>query len=473
MDKIKTDKKKYLILENKNLYMSILILAIPICLSNLLKSVHDIIDMYFVTGDTAIAAISFPSSVIMLSQALAIGFMVAGAALMSQALGANNKEKAKRISGQLLLLCILSGIIFNILLYLLIPNILELLGATPDEEMYKLSLQYVRIRSFEMVPLFAFYAFQASRQASGDTLTPVIFNIISIILNIVLTWYLVQIENMGVAGAAYATLAANILILPIAIFMLFKDKKADICIDLKDIKIDIDEIKLLVKIGIPSALSQAFSSLGFLFINGFIKRGFGEVVVAAFSVGNRINSLVLMPIMGIGGIIATFVGQNIGANNEGRARESIKCAMILVLIMMSVGGAILLPFRDVFSEIFLEEGSQSIELCSDYMFFLLTGLPLMGIFQVFIGAFQGAGYTKYAMVMSTIRLWAIRIPIVYVCIFILNLGSSCIWYTMTFSNFLSAIIGMILYKLMKFKKIDEINKDNEEDEKGEVEYGYC
>ena len=471
--KVDSLKKKKLILENKNIYLSILILAIPICLSNLLKSIHDIVDMYFVTGDTAIAAISFPSSVIMLSQSLAIGFMVAGAALMSQALGAKNIDKAKRLSGQLLIVCIACGVIFNILLYLMIPTVLQWLGAKPDEELYKLALQYVRIRSFEMIPLFAFYAFQASRQASGDTVTPVIFNVVSIILNIILTAIFVRGYDMGVAGAGIATLIANILIMPPAILMLFFDKKADICIDLKDIKIDKEEIKLLVKLGIPSALSQAFSSLGFLFINGFIKRGYGDVVVAAFSVGNRINSLVLMPIMGIGGVVATFVGQNIGANNEKRARDSVKCAMIMAIVLMSIGGAILLPFKEVFAKIFLEEGSQSIDLCSQYLYFLLVGLPLMGIFQVFTGSFQGAGYTKYAMIMSTLRLWLIRIPIVFLCVNVLKLDSSCIWYTMIFSNFLSAIIGMILYRRMKFEKVDKIDIKEEKYEKGELKYGNC
>lgn len=472
---MKTDslKKKKLILENKNIYLSILILAIPICLSNLLKSVHDIVDMYFVTGDTAIAAISFPSSVIMLSQSLAIGFMVAGAALMSQALGAKNIEKAKRLSGQLLIVCIACGIVFNILLYLMIPTVLQWLGAKPDEELYKLALQYVRIRSFEMIPLFAFYAFQASRQASGDTVTPVIFNVISIILNIALTALFVKVYDMGVAGAGLATLIANILIMPPAILMLFFDKKADICIDFKDIKIDKEEIKLLIRLGIPSALSQAFSSLGFLFINGFIKRGYGDTVVAAFSVGNRINSLVLMPIMGIGGVVATFVGQNIGANNEKRARDSVKCAMIMAIVLMSIGGAILLPFKEVFAKIFLEEGSQSIDLCSQYLYFLLVGLPLMGIFQVFTGSFQGAGYTKYAMIMSTLRLWLIRIPIVFLCVNILKLESSCIWYTMILSNFLSAMIGMILYRRMKFEKVDKIDIKEERTKKGELKYGNC
>lgn len=461
-------KKKKLILENKNIYLSIIILAIPICLSNLLKSVHDIVDMYFVTGDTAIAAISFPSSVIMLSQSLAIGFMVAGAALMSQALGAKNIEKAKRVAGQLLLVCIACGVVFNILLYLMIPTILQWLGSSPDEELYKLALQYVRIRSFEMIPLFAFYAFQASRQASGDTLTPVIYNVISIILNILLTAVFVQKFDMGVKGAALATLIANILIMPPAILMLFLDKKADICIDFKDIKLDKEELMLLVKLGIPSALSQAFSSLGFLFINGFIKRGYGEVVVAAFSVGNRINSLVLMPIMGIGGVVATFVGQNIGANNEERARKSVKCAMIMAIVTMTIGGAILLPLREFCAKFFLEEGSQSVDLCSQYLYFLLVGLPLMGIFQVFTGSFQGAGYTKYAMIMATIRLWLIRIPIVYLCVFILKIESSCIWYTMILSNFLSAIVGMILYKKMDFEKIGKLIK---REEKGELKYG--
>ena len=94
----------------------------------------------------------------------------------------------------------------------------------------------------------------------------------------------------------------------------------------------------------------------------------------------------------------------------------------------------------------------------------------MGIFQVFTGSFQGAGYTKYAMIMSTIRLWIIRIPIVYLCVFILKIESSCIWYTMILSNFLSAIVGMVLYKRMKFEKVENINR---KEEKGELKYGNC
>lgn len=87
----------------------------------------------------------------------------------------------------------------------------------------------------------------------------------------------------------------------------------------------------------PVSISQALTSLGFLLVNAFIL-SYGSDTVNAFSVGNRINSLILMPSMGIGGITATFVGQNIGANNEKRARASVKAALICATFISILGG---------------------------------------------------------------------------------------------------------------------------------------
>jgi putative MATE family efflux protein len=448
---INLDSKKNLILKDPNLYKSIIILALPIFLSNLLKSVHSFVDMYFVSplGDDSIAAIVVTSPILSISQALAMGFMIAGAAIMSQALGAKNITKARKTSGQLLSLCLMCGVFFNVVLYLITPWVVKAIGA--EGETLRLAIDYVRIRSFEMIPLFAFFAFLASRQASGDNVTPVIFDIFSIILNIVLTWYFVDVLKQGIRGAAIGTVIGVFSVMPIYMFMMFKDKKAEVVIEPKDLRFKLSEAKKIITLGIPSALSQAFQSLGFLIINSMIL-SYGTATVSGFGVGNTINNFVLMPALGVGGSIATFVGQNIGAENPQRAKQSVKTAMILSTIMMFVGGLILLPLRNYVGQIFLEPGTESWNVANQYMFFLFTSLPLMGILQVFMGAYQGAGYTRFSLILSTIRLWGLRIPLILLFRDIIKLDSVGIMYAMVISNYGADILGLILYKLVRFDR---------------------
>lgn len=450
--------KKDLILKEKNIYKSIVILAMPIFLSSLLKSLHSFIDMYFVAplGENAITAITVTNPVIAISQALAAGFMIAGVAIMSQAIGAQDNEKARKIAGQLLTLCVLCAMAFNVILYLFTPQLMIWIGT--ENETLELSIQYVRMRSLEMIPLFTFFAFLASRQASGDTITPVIYNVVAIFINIILTWYFVSRLGMGVLGAALATVISSFAIMPFYLWMLFHDRRADIIISLKDTKFNFLESQKIFRLGFPAATAQALTSLGFLILNAIIL-SYGETTVAAFSIGNQINSFVLMPAMGVGGVIATFVGQNIGAKNPQRAKESIKSAMILSVGIGAVGGMLLLPFREVLGGIFLKESPVALALSVEYMFFLFTSLPLMAIFQVFMGTYQGAGYTKFSLILAIFRLWGMRIPLVLIFRDVLHLESSCIWYAMVISNFAAMIVGVILYGFCSFEPKIELTND--------------
>lgn len=447
---MKDSNKSYLILEEKNLLKAIIILALPIFLSNLLKSIHSFVDLYFVAplGDNAIAGIAITNPIIQISLSLAAGLMIAGVAIMSQALGAKKPEFARNVAGHVMTLCVITGIIFNVIVYFITPwlvtSVLDATGETRE-----LAIQYVQVRSFELVPLFTFFGFLASRQSSGDTRTPFVFNIISVGLNVVLTWYFVEKLNQGVKGAAIATLIANVIIMPFYLTMMFVDKK-DIYISFKDIKLNIKTVMLIIKLGVPSALAQAFTSLGFLLINGWIL-SYGEATTAAFSTGNNINSIVLFPAMGIGQVVATFVGQNIGAENSRRAKKTIKVAMTFTIIFMSIGGLALLPLSRILGSIFLKN-PESLNLSVEYMFFLFTSLPLMAIFQVFMGAYQGAGHTFYSLILATIRLWGMRIPLVFLFTEILELDSSGLWYAMIISNVGATFIGIILYSFCNFDR---------------------
>lgn len=467
---LKQQKKQRLILENKNIASSILWLAIPIFLSNFMKSFNDLVDLYFVTNltpkdyvEAATTALNLPNPVITIMYAIAGGFMTAGAAIIAQYLGAKQKENASKIGGQLLVLCIIAGVFMGGLLYVLTPYIMRWMGA--EGLAYTYMVEYIQIRSLEMVPLFAFFAFQATRTASGDTFTPFILNIIMILTNIVLTYVFMKDYNMGIAGAAWGTVAGNAIIMPIFIVLMFKGSKRHVTITMKDLNIDMAEIKRIFNLSWPVSVSQALTSFGFIILNTMIL-SYGEPTVNAFGTGNRLNSMVLLPAMGIGSITATFVGQNIGANNVERAKESMRAAMKLAIGIAIIGAAIIMPLRKELVGLFLDDQPYAMKLSIEYMFFLLTGLPFMSIFQVYMGTYQGSGETKFSLILSLLRLWAFRIPLVLLFKNALNLPASSLWYAMTISNIASAYVGVILYTKCNFepkirmKRPDDTNGDN-------------
>ncbi|MDD4077577.1 MAG: MATE family efflux transporter [Bacilli bacterium] len=452
-------RRKHL-LESNNLYLSILILSLPIFLSNLMKALNSFIDMFFVSNLVAdeivadsITAISITFPIFSITQAIAYGVMAAGVALIAQSLGADRQDTATKITGQLLILTVILGVIMNIILYLITPTVVTWMGAKDIGR--KLMIDYVRIRSFEMVPLFIYFAFHASRQASGDTLTPFIINMIMILFNIFMTWFLITQYDMGVKGAAIGTLLANVVIVPIFMVLLFHKNKNYIYLRRQDLVYDGVLINKIFKLSWPVAISQAFTSLGFLILNSIIL-SYGNSTVNAFQVGNKINSLVLNPSMGIGAVTATFVGQNVGANNEKRARAAVRAAMILVIIISVIGAMALMPFRRSLAGIFLKRVPETLELSVEYMFFVFTSLPLMGIYQVFMGAYQGSGETHFSLILATVRLWFMRIPLVLLYKNIMKLPTSSIWYAMMLSNFAMLYLGVILYCRCRFRpKIKE------------------
>ena len=467
--------KQYRILKEKNILKGIFILALPVMLNNVLKSLHDMVDIIVVGNmnqDISIitaqkAAIGFVGPVISICQALALGLMTAGLAIMSQYIGASKNEKSQKTSTQLLMLSIAIGIIINIVLYFGAPLVLKLMRALPD--VYDPALRYLRIRSFEMISLFIFFAYQASRQSLGDTIRPVIWNVASILVNLILTIILVLGFNMDLAGAAIATVIANWSIVPICIISMAVSKQNKLV--LKELLPDFKVVLKLFKLGVPAALSQAFTSLGFVIINAMMSsyQGMTKDILSGITTCNRINSLLLFPAMGVGTVLATFVGQNIGANNIKRARMSFLSALGLSLLISVIGSLIMIPFRTNIASWLGARGAE-LELCDEYLLYLLLGLPLMSIFQCFNGCFQGAGRTNLSLILSTSRLWLLRVPVLYLMLFVFDVGVKSVWICMNISNFGAFFIGCILYVFVDFKpRIANHKKIIEE--KKEIKYG--
>lgn len=448
----KEDNRRYLILKDPNIYKGLIVLALPLMINNFIKTIHDLVDMYFVSqiadhSADAVSSISITFPVIFTFISLGMGLGIAGTALISQLVGSGQREDARRYATNLLTIALVLGVLLNIVGYFGAPHIMRMMGATGY--MLEKSTSYLQIRSFELISLFVFYAFTSIRQSDGDTVTPVIFGVITMVLNIILSPIFIQLLDQGVEGAAYATLLGNSVLLPFIMYQLFFSKKG-LTVSYKKFGPQKFVIRDLLKTALPASSGQAITAIGFILMNSIII-SYGTQTVAAFSVGNRISSLVLHPVMAIGGVLAAYIGQNIGNMNPERARETFYKAMKMSVGIMILLSALLLFVREPLASIFLKDDPVALSLTVKYLFFLLIGLPLMAIFQTFIGTYNGAGKTGYTFIVGVTRLWVVRIPLILLFTRFTDLGNSGIWTAMLISNFIIVFVGYAFYKKVKFE----------------------
>lgn len=446
---MQTDRSD-LILKEKNLYKSFIILALPVFGVNMLMSMNDLIDTYFIgqmpNSVAAQAGMSISWPLINILMAFNIGLAVAGVAIISQLLGAGNKKAAQKYSGMLIVFSTFLGIFINLILFLIAPTVIGWMGATG--EVYSSSVVYVQTRSFELIFTFIFASFQSIRQARGDTVTPVALSAMGIVVNVILNGVFIQVLGMGVFGAALATVISQAVKVPFCIYFLFI-QKTEYRVLKEHLKIDLPCISKLTRVALPSAASQAFSSFGFLFLQVFIL-SYGQRVSAAFSLGNKVSNLLLMPVMALGSVLATFVGQNIGNGNRKRAIESYKVCRNLGLIISILGSFLLVPMREGTLRL-LTNDPQTLYIAMEYMICVLALQPLMAMFQSYISLFNGAGKTGYSFIMSTVRLWVLRLPLIVIFQRFTDMGRVGIWWAMIFSNFVIVLMGMWFYRKLDFK----------------------
>lgn len=448
-----------LLLREPNLYKAFLLLAAPIFGANFMRALNELVDTYFIgqmaQSASAQAGVSISWPLLNIFTSFQVGFAVAGIAVVSQLLGAKQEERARENAGLLIGVALLFGIALHALLYLAAPVILTGMGARGASLAF--SITYVRVRSFELLFTFLFTAFQAIRQAQGDTVTPVLLSLGAVILNIILTATFVQGLGLGVFGAGLATVLGNIAICPVCLYLRFSPRQP-LFLTPHHLRIHREPLRTLTVIATPAAGSQALSSLGFLILQSIIY-SYGEPVTAAFSIGNKVSNLLLMPVLALGTVLAAYVGQNIGAGNGSRAKQAYLVSRNVGLCLTIFGSLLLLPFRNMMAAALSNDTATRIA-ASEYMFWVLLTQPLMSLFQNYLGVFNGAGRTKYAFLMSTARLWAVRLPLILFFKTVLHISPVGVWYAMVISNFIIILLGAFLFRRVEFSPFSGLTVEN-------------
>ena len=437
--------RKELIL-NGSIYRVLLTLSIPLMVNSMIQTMYNLVDGIWVSRISSVhfAATSFVFPVNFLFIALGIGLSVAGTSILSQLIGAEKEELGRKYSTQIIFVSLLISILFTAAGVFLSPYIISAMGGTGD--ILKYGNIYLRITFLELPFIFLFFNLNSIRNAQGDTLTPTILSGISALMNIILDPIFIFTFGWGIAGAAWATVLSRALLAVYGIKIIIA-KDNVLRPDFRNFKFDKNILREIVKVGLPATIGQSGAAFGFIVLNGFIV-SYGTATMAAFGMVNRITSLIMQPAMGIGAALTAVIGQNIGAGRPHRVREAFNKASILTL-SMGIGGCILLLILNRPLVTFFIQSKDDMDVINQgitYMSYVAFTMPLMGMFSVFQGIFQGSGHTKYSMAMEVGRLWLIRIPMILIFKYFTGLGSTGIWIAMSVSNLIIDLYGYYIYR---------------------------
>ena len=434
-----------------NMVHAILAIAVPVILNSFLQTVYNLTDTYWLgkIGTEPLAAINLVTPVQNIVLRFGLGATVAGSVMISQYVGAGKMTSARRIANQIFTVTMVFSVLCAVSLALLTPAIVTWLGA--EGVTWQHSVSYLRIVILDMPFLLMVNIYQAVRQAQGDTARPMLLNLLGISVNMALDPLLMITFDMGASGAALATVLAKAVPAVIA-FRLLCNRRETIHLTRSDMRPDIPLMKDVLRIGLPTALGTSMFQLGFLLMYRNVLV-YGVDAVAAYGIGNKINSLISLPSISIGSAVSTIVGQNMGANQPQRAHRGFLLSMLMATGLLFTGGMILSrpALSTAIVRIFTTDASV-IAMAGDYLRIIAFWCWTNAVHDSIMNLFQGTGHTEVTMTLNITRIWVLRFATLWFFQHVMHMGVESIWYSVVLSNGIAAILLAILYFTGIWKK---------------------
>lgn len=431
---------------------TILVLAIPAMIENILHTVVGFVDTLFVAqiGLNEVTAVGVANTILAVYIAIFMALGIGTSSLIARSIGAGDLVRAKSIARQSTLISIIMGLLFGLIALFFSENLLRLMGA--EGEVLTLSVTYFRIVAIPSVFISLMLTLGSILRAAGDTKTPMKvswwINILHIGLDYILIFGIFQISGFGVAGAAWATVIVRIVG---TIALYYYIKKSDIGFSLFDRSSKRDAAEI-VKLSTPAAMERLIMRLGQVLYFGLIVK-IGADTFAAHTIAGNIETFAYMPGYGLAIAATTLVGQSIGAN---RIKEAYQYGMITTWVavgFMSFIGIILYFFSPWFATWFTTDES-AIDMVVTALRISAFAQPALAFGLVLAGALQGSGDTKSPMYSTAIGMWVIRVIGVYIFGIHFDMGIAGIWISIAIDLYVRAI-----YLFYRFKIRTSIDKN--------------
>ena len=448
MSKKKTRKHT----EGKILH-SLATVALPIIVANLLHTAYQLIDTFWLgrLGADAVAAVSLSFPILFLILSLGLGLTLAGTVIVSQHKGAEDQSSVDFSSSQTVAVIFILSIFLAITGYFTAEPLMQIIGAGP--EILADSVSYFKVSSLGFVFLFMFFVFQSLMRGIGNVMMPMYIILVTVFLNLVLDPLFIYgygvIPGYGVTGAAVASVVTQGLSALAGLYILWRGKHG-IRIRWSDMNFNIAWIKRMFELGIPASLEQSTRAAGMTMMV-IIVTSFGSEVVAAYGIGARILSLVIIPTLGLSVATTALVGQNIGANKIKRAEKIGNLSNKIAFWGLSGIGVLLFVFARQLTTFFVPDEPKVIEDGTLFIRIMAPGFAFLGVQQILNGVFNGAGFTAASMLISIFSLWIIRFPLAYILSYNTDMGYEGIWWAFPVSNLIAASVAFAYYKMGYWK----------------------
>lgn len=384
----------------------ILYFSIPLLIGNIFQQFYSMVDTIIVgrfLGVKALAAVGSTGSLTFLIIGFVLGLASGFSVLVSQKFGANDDEGLKKAVASSIVLSTVLAIIITIISVFAAKPLLTLMNTPSD--IINDATTYITVIFAGTFATFFYNMISGILRALGDSKTPLYFLIISSILNIVLDLVFIVNFNMGVAGAAWATVISQGVS---GLLCLFYTAKKFPILHLKKehFKFENEYIKQHLRIGVPMALQFSITAIGAIILQGAVN-AFGSTVVAAHTAASRVEQLVMQPSVTFGVTMATYSAQNLGAGNIERIKEGVKkCTMINIIIGI-IAAIILIFFGDVFVKMFVTGSDPSvIAYAKQYLTIVAFFFIPLSLIFIYRNALQGMGYTFVPMMAGVAELVA-------------------------------------------------------------------
>ena len=423
---------------------TMLIFALPMILGNLLQQVYNIADTMVVgrfLGAEALAAVGSAYTLMTFLTSVIIGLCMGSGAVFSIAYGAGNQQELKKSIWVSFVFVGIVTIVMNATVFIWTRPILRLLQI--PEEVYPLMYQYIRIIFSGILFVFLYNFFACLLRAVGNSVVPLWFLAISSVLNIILDLWFVAGLGKGVEGAAAATVIAQMAAgLGISVYTLWRVPV--LRIEKQYMRMEKSVLNRVMQYSVLTCAQQSVMNFGILMIQGLVN-SFGTVIMAAFAVAVKIDTLAYMPAQEFGNAFSLFVSQNFGARKYERIRKASGMAVKVSVSFCLVISVIVWIFAAPLVEIFLTDPQPAI-VSAGVNYLHIEGVFYWGIGCLFLlyGLYRGMEKPVMSLVLTVISLGT-RVVLAYLLAPMPQFGVNAIWWAIPVGWILADLTGFVYY----------------------------
>ncbi len=433
-----------------NIRRSLVLFSLPMILGNLLQQLYNVADTLIVgktIGTTALSAVGSAYALMVLLTSIMLGLCMGSGVVFAQHYGARRIDDLKLSMVNAFLFILGITILLNIVSFYLLDHFIIWLQI-PLEAAAQ-TKEYLFIIFFGLLAVFIYNYFASVLRSMGNTVVPLIFLAIAALLNIVLDLYLILEWNMGVGGAAWATVISQ-YVSAILIVIYFFRKAQYLLPDKQHLRLDRQALSFIISNSSLTAIQQSIMNFGILMIQGLVN-SFGFYVSAAFAAVVKIDGFAYMPAQDFGNAYATFIAQNYGAGRKDRIAQGTTIALQMSVIFCIIASAFVYFFAQPFMLLFVKANEIAvIEIGVGYL--RIVGLCYVGIGILFLlyGFYRGIGKSQMSIVLTVISLGT-RVGLAYYLSAIPDIGLAGIWWAIPIGWVLADIIGLAVYHSLKRK----------------------